>query len=733
MDTSTTHTAFNRSLLAACIAFATPMAVAQDQQDEPTLETIEVVGELDRFGATKSALPLVETARSISIEIADQFIDKGALNLSQATTYLANVSGETFGYATRGDAVYSRGFAVPRYRDSVQELFGSYNTTRAELYTVEQVELLKGPASVLYGQGTPGGLLNTVSKTPTFSNDLEVVAEAGNFDRQVLATDGNLVIPGTNNQLAARFVGYWRDSDAQVDNVNDDTLILMPSISYSPSDATKITLIGQFQESDSVAAAQFIPVQGTLEPLPDGSFLDQDVFVGEPGFDRYDTESNQLTLLANHTFNDVVSLEITALNRRGEADYQQAWATFTGAGQSRYLNDIVGAPLFSPTEVPRSFFRSDNTSEQSAIETRLKLAFNTGPLEHNILIGAQYQDVQIEENRDFIAGGGALFNDFSFRLDLANPVYGNFPDDDYFNLVRDDISHTQIDQSVEDYGFYVSNEIALFNFRFNVALRYDNVENQVDNVVSSALGGVGFTAEDSITQEDDSVSGSIGVLYAFDSGVSPYINYSESFETVLPTSGNAQPLDPEFSEQIELGVKYEPVGYNALITAAIFQIDIENLENPDSLPFDAAQQQGESTISGAELEAKATLGDWYLQFAASVLDTEDPNGFRLPSVAEQQVSLWSVWRPTVYGLDGLKLGAGVRHFGETVSETDVVSYETPSYTLGDVLIGYEIENWDFALNVRNIEDKEYLTSCLTRGDCFPGVRRTAVLRVTYNL
>ncbi|WP_232366415.1 TonB-dependent receptor plug domain-containing protein [Salinimonas sediminis] len=121
------------------------------------LEKIEVTGTRSAFGATKTNVPIVELARSVSIETLSDLKDKGAFNLSQTVTYMAGVAGETYGFATRGDAISSRGLSIPRYRDSIQELFGSYNSTRAEVYTLEQVELLKGPASVLYGQGSPGG------------------------------------------------------------------------------------------------------------------------------------------------------------------------------------------------------------------------------------------------------------------------------------------------------------------------------------------------------------------------------------------------------------------------------------------------------------------------------------------------------------------------------------------------------------------------------------------------
>ena len=243
---------------------------------------------------------------------------------------MAGVTAETYGFATRGDWIRARGLQLPRYRDSIQELFGNYNTTRAEVYTLEQVEVLRGPASVLYGQGSPGGIVNYVSKTPRPEQFGEVFAQLGNFDRRQLGVDVNGPLDSGNEQVFGRFVGLYRDSDTQVDYVDDNTLVLMPSVAYMPSDDTSLTFIGLHQDTKSDTGSQFIPIEGTLEPLADGTYIDQDVYAGEPGFNRFDTQSTQITLLAEHAINDQLTVSGTALWRDGKADYHQAWPTFVG-------------------------------------------------------------------------------------------------------------------------------------------------------------------------------------------------------------------------------------------------------------------------------------------------------------------------------------------------------------------------------------------------------------------
>ncbi len=702
------------TLLALSICGALQSFTVNAQQtDESTtdVEKIEVTGTRSAFGATKSAVPIVELARSVSIETAADLEDKGAFNLSQTVTYMAGVTGETYGYATRGDAISSRGLSIPRYRDSIQELFGSYNSTRAEVYTLEQVELLKGPASVLYGQGSPGGLVNYVSKTPNMRTGSEVMLEYGSFDKKQVNVDLNGAL--TDDEVwQGRVVGIYRDADTQVDYVNDDTKVLMPSVSFAPTSATKITLIGLYQNTDSDTAAQFIPIEGTLEPLAGGGYLpDQNVYAGEPGFNRYDTESKQITLLGEHAFDDTTSLTFTALWRDGEADYHQAWPVFTGAGVSRYLNNFIGESVVpSDTTAARTFYQADNTFEQKAIDVRLAKEVQTGSLTHSILGGIQYQHVTTDANSAYYSGGGAFAGDFSFALDLANPQYTGAPDQSVFDAIYND----QPEQTVRDLGLYLSDQISLDQWRFTLGARHDRVDN--DN-------GVG-------TQEDSQTSYSAGVLYRFDNGLSPYVSYAESFETVVGLDINGKQLQPEEGRQYEAGLKYALSAVPGFITLAWYDIEISNLPNPNSLPAEAAQQQGESSIKGLELESRVMLGNVTVELNAAVMDAEDPNGFELAGQPDSNGSLWLTWQPEV--LEDWRMGAGVRYVGQSVSENAALRYETPDYTLADLMVETIISDRLTArLNVRNLTDKTYVTSCLTRGDCFPGLERNINASLTY--
>ena len=693
-----------KTALATAVSALMLPAVVQAEDVESAdaeLDKITVQGELSRFSATKSDVPVVETARSLSVETEEQFLKKGATNLSQTTSYMAGVNAETYGFATRGDWIHARGLELPRYRDSIQELFGSYNNTRPEIFTLEQVEVLRGPASVLYGQGSPGGIVNYVSKTPKDVQETEVVAEVGTFNRKQLGIDSTGRLG--SEQWLYRVVAMKRDSDTQVENVEDDSMVLMPSISYVPSQDTRVTLMGMVQDTDSDTGSQFVPIEGTLEPLSDGRYIDQDVYAGEPGWNKYDTDSRQLSALLEHQINDQLSLEATALWRKGESDYNQAWPVFTGAGNSRYL----GAPFNSST-VARSFYQADNEFELTAFDARLSGEFQTGRFSHETLVGVQRQDVETQNNTAYFYGGGALQGDFTYVLDLADPEYTGAPD----QAVFDELYNEGPEQKVSTIGLYVSDQVSIDNWRVTAGLRFDRVHNDTGT-------------ED---QTDHALSSSLGVLYAFENGISPYLSYSESFETVVGTDDSGDQLEPKEARQYEGGVKYEPSAIPGLISIAYYDIEITNLDNPNSLPGDASQQQGVSSISGFEFEAKAYVDDFYLQGAFSTLTTEDENGYQYSAEPDKNASLWVGWEP----LSKIRAGVGVRHVGESVSENETVRYETPDYTLYDAMVGYQATpQLDLSLNARNLTDEEYLTSCLTRGDCFPGLRRTVNARVSY--
>ena len=677
-----------------------------------TVDEIIVTGQLSRYGATKSATPILETSRSISIETEAQFRDKGALTLDDTLNYSAGVNGDVFGFSTRGDFPRVRGFTAAEYRDGQQVLFGFYNNTRSDVYMLEQVEILKGPASVLYGKGTPGGIVNAISKLagPEISN--EIVVDIGNHDRYQAAGDLNYAVA---DNLYVRLVGLYRDSGTQIDFVNDDAVIVMPSITYQ-TDRSSVSAMVEVVDRDSDTAQQFLPLTGTgcvrddVTIAPEslcvnatGEEIELSTYLGHPDFNKFDTNSVLVSLLGFHEFSDSFSIEGVARYKDGGADYNQSYIDFLGVVPRIDANGNGG----------RTFYKSEASSEQFAIDMRARWTFSTGPFDHEVFGGVAYQNVETDNDFLFASSQGAI--------DAFDPVYGDIPE----LFTNGTPLFDGAEQTAEDIGLYINNQISVGDLKINLGLRYDDTQTETVDFQNAR-----------VAQDDDALSFSAGLLYAFDFGLSPYVSFAESFEPVIGLDGlTSQPLKPREGRQWEAGLKYQPPGTLTYITLAYFDIEESNLPNPSSLIDQPdSQQEGVGVVRGVEVEAQTTLGDLYLEGNFSYLDTETADGVPFDYVADVQASGWAQYAPSSGPLDGFRFGAGVRYVGENESTivrdgVTVANVVTDSIVLGDVLVGYAVDDWDITLNIRNITNEEYFGTCLARGDCFVGEERTIVGRI----
>lgn len=683
----------------------------QENSNTP-IEEIKVVGKMSLYSATKSDTPILETARSISIETQDSLVDIGALELADAYTYSSGVTGETFGFATRGDYLRVRGLDVPQYQDSLQSLFGNFNNTRAEVYTLEQVEILKGPASVLYGQGSPGGIVNLVSKRPRADAKNEIVASIGSFDYRQIAADVGGKLDKDGHWLY-RLVGLSRDSETQVDFVENNAVAISPSISYQPNDDTAITLLLNYQDSTGDTGAQFLPVSGTLNPAPNGQFFASDLFVGEPGFSQYDGTTKSASLLADHRFNDSWSMQFTARKTESERDYSQAWIAFSFSAD-RFVYNADGS-LYKDGLVPRSFYQAEATSEQTAADLRFRTEFETGAISHEVMLGGQYQDVTTDESSSYAyaigysfatAGPDDIFGD-AYWINPFNPTYGAVPPQALIDSIRNDSPEV----NVKDLGLYINDQMTFGNWHWNIGLRRDDVTNESGQS----------------KQDDSATSIASGLLYAFENGLSPYVSYAESFEPVVGIDAvTQQAFKSQEGEQVEVGIKYSFASSPSYVTLAYFDIEQSNLLT--STPVGQIQIGGIDTVSGVEFEGKFVFGDFKLEANASKLDTQTDAGFQFPSVPEVNASLWLGYGDRAE--NGFRAGFGARYAGESFGGNDEI--ETPSYALVDAMLAYKMDSWAFRLNARNLADKEYQSTCLSRQDCFQGERRTVVGTVAYS-
>ncbi|WHI49853.1 TonB-dependent siderophore receptor [Microbulbifer sp. MLAF003] len=719
----------SHSLLALAIAAGGSTAAFAAEDKNEGIEEVHVTGELNLSRQTsigKQDIPVDETPFSISLRDKDFFDVTGSKTVQDILQYSAGVNGGLFGVDARGDWSTVRAVEPIMFVDGLKTTFGSYTGSRANLYAFERVEILKGPSSVLYGQGSTGGIVNLVSKRPKEEFGGELMVQGGDYDRKVIAGDVTGAFDSDGEWLY-RVVGYARDADAQVDHVDDDSTLLMPSVSWRPSADTEITFLVNHQEEKTGTTAAFLPWGGTIVDNVNGQ-IPTDTFISEPGWDKYNTEQTAYSLWVDHRLNDSWGINAGLRYSKGDVDYNSMYADYTLA--LRLQKDL--------REVSRTVYMKDAKSDLLIFDLRLSGELTTGSLEHQISAGVDSQNAEIDNSILRARGYGG-------DIDIFDPVYGYVPEG------LEGLDREITDVNAEQVGIYFQDQVSLGNFIFNLGLREDRLSSRTHSNVSTKA---------SDKQRETELTKRFGVMYAFDSGVSPYVSYSESFEAVLadPNSQGGT-YEPVKGEQIEAGIKYQPEGTNILMTASAFEIKQKNrlTFGPDR----SYRQIGEAQIDGFELEASGQWGNLtlvanYSQMDTEIVESSDPFevGTEIETVPEEQFSLWgnydfSEWVP------GLSVGVGARHVGDSYTGIDkvhaqlVTAYaeqaayydyvfadfptENPSYTLYDATIGYTLESWKFQLNVKNLTDEIHTTSCLSRGDCFYGERRyvTAEARYTF--
>lgn len=645
--------------------------------------------------ANKTDTPLNETPQSISVVTREQIEDQGAVSLADALRYTAGVFSNTYGFDNRGDWARIRGVDFTQYQDGLRMLFGSYNNIRPDPFTLERVEILKGPSSVLYGQGGFGGLVNMVSKRPLAEQQRQIELSMGSHGRRQAAIDltGPLNAGGT---LLYRLIALGRDSGTQVDRVPDDRSLLAPSITWKPSAATSATLYANVQKDVTGSSVGFFPWQGTLLPAPFGQ-IPTNTFISEPGFDDYTARQTALGWELSHAFNDTLTLRHNLRKSGSDVSYKSVYSRFGPA------------PTLNPDgrTINRTIINQQNESDVLAADTQLQARWKSGAFEHTTLAGWDLQDVTT---------GGARASTNAPAINVYAPVYGN-----YTPLAAVPIAPTVQKQN----GLYLQHQFKWDGRWIGVlGVRRDHAESNTAGAAASRL-------------DTRATSTRVGVAYAHPAGVTPYASFSESFLPIVGVDFFGRPFKPQTAGQMELGVKYQPPGSASSYTAALYDITEQNRRTTDPTNPLNQIQVGEVRSKGLELEAVTAVTrafDVVASFSANSIRVTRSNvaaeqGKRISSVPGRQAALWGRYKvPLAGGL--LSMGAGVRYVGTSWDGRDIL--ETPSVTLLDAMLAFETGPWRTSLNVTNLSDKTYVATCLNRGDCWYGMRRLVTANVRYS-
>jgi len=649
---------------------------------------------------TKTDTPLIETPQSISVVTRDQVSNQGAGSIGEALRYSAGVSGDVNGGSdTRFGGLQIRGFDMTMpglYLDGLRLPSSQYvHFLGLEPYGAERLEVLKGPSSAMYGGSGTGGLLNYVSKLPTAKEFGEVSISGGSFNR----FQGEFDFGGAANKegtVLYRLTGVVRDSDTQVDFSKNNRVFIAPAVTFKPNDDTSITFLSNYQKDTAGWGLQFFPPSGTVS-ANNGRYIPNTRFGGEPGMNQFDTEQASVGYLFSHNINDALTFR---QNLRYSYMYNQQ-ASFYGTGYASAADEAAGL-------MSRGGSAGTSTINSFAVDNQLQGNFTTGILSHTALFGVDYRNTSFRDNATGYTTG---------KINIFNPVYTNSwtstgPADD-----------TGVKQS--QVGIYLQDQIKLGRLSFQLGGRQDFVTTDVDAYLFNSNASTDASA----------FTGRAAVMYNFDNGIAPYFSYSESFLPVLNTDGLGKLLNPETGVQYEVGVKYQPVGVNALITLAAFDLTRANVVTFPP-PTYAAQQTGEIRSRGIELEGTATLAEGFnVRGGYSYIDavvTKDPvNIGKAPTtVPLNRFSLWSDYTLQGGPLKGVQIGGGVRYVGATFGD-DANTFKVSASTAIDALLAYSKDNWRLALNVTNLADTRYVAACYGYSSCFYAEGRKAIAKLTY--
>lgn len=681
------------------------IAETEQEQDAVALPKVEVTsGQVDRNGyielektpdVGKLNVPVQDTPYSIEIVDKDFIKDTGAKTIQDALQYSSGIYSGSFGLDTRGDWAKVRGIDASFYLDGLRQIYGSYNSVRTNVYALESLEVLKGPSSVLYGQGELGGIVNSVSKLPKEKKQGEIWAQYGSFNRKQLAFD--ITGPATEDgKLLYRVVGLNRDSETQVDHVDDDGFIISPSFTWRPTDDTSFTVLFNRQRNTGQVSAQFLPREGTLEPGPRG-YVGSETFVGEPGWDKYDREKTEVSLFFDHQLNDSWKFSTVARYTESSTSTREHWAS-------------IGYPVSSNGDVFRAIYTADNETRIVNVDARLQGEFDLGITSHNVAIGIDSQDALWEQDNYISEGAlGGMIN-------LYNPQYGNLNTAALANPVD------RPDNQIRQVGLYLADHMEIGPVVVSGALRRDWAKNK-----KLAVSGPNTTSDENET------TGRIGLMYRFENGFSPYASYAEAFTMNLGTDGTASAgtLKPTTGVQREYGFKYLSSDKSMAITAAYFDIEQQN-RITDGATQGGVEQTG-ATIDGWEFQVNKRWDQFETQLSYTDLDAiDDSTGERLGAVAEKIISWWN----KVYIGNNWRVGAGIRYIGDNVGFDylgDGAGPKVPSETLYDAMLGYSYKNWDFVLDAKNLTDEEYVSWCRGENyDCGYGERRNITANAYYH-
>lgn len=654
---------------------------------------------------TKTDTAIVEVPRSMSVITREQLDDRQVLNLNDALRYTAGVQSSGYGSDSRADWLRVRGFDPSQFLDGLPLPKGSFANPKIEPWNLERITVLRGPASSVYGQTPPGGMLDMVSRRPQVESAHQIEAQTGSNEHKQINFDSTGKVDD-EGQFLYRVSGVVRDSNSPIDHIPDKRYNIAPSLTWNINDDTSLTFLSQYTRDDTGITGQFLPLQGTKLGSPAGD-ISHHKNLGEPDWDYYDRTYYALGYALEHRMNDVWQFRQNLRYTKSDLEFQAVnVATMNTVDEEGNVNRESGIV--------------NEDISQFAVDNNFQADFSTGAIGHTLLLGLDHQ--RSNTNYQWLYGMGVP------PINVNNPIYGGDMSNVTYFAMQD------YNQKTQQTGVYIQDQMALDNWRLTLGGREDWVHT-----------GTTFYNNNNVTntQRDKAFTSNIGLSYVFDNGVTPYVSYTESFQPSIGAAVSAtESFEPTEGRQYELGVKFQPVGSKTLLTAAVYDLRQENVSVTEG---SITRQVGELQVRGLELEATSEVTDnLKLIGSYTYTDTEIRKGLeaevgnRMALIPENQATLWADYTWHAGALDGFGVGAGVRYVGDTygnTTNTDVA--HVSSYTIYDASVHYDLGRLDntlkgvtVAVEAKNLFDKDYLANCDGYW-CYYGDERNVVASVNY--
>ncbi|WP_375491985.1 TonB-dependent siderophore receptor [uncultured Nostoc sp.] len=667
------------------LVFGVTPAASTAQQPTPTPEKqppieLDVIGTPegsynvpDASTATKTPTPLRDIPQSIQVVPRQSWEAQGAVNAIDALRSVGVI--QAFNSPSNGDVFTIRGFQTTNIlHNGLKDYVGGATTGQTQLNDIEQIEVLRGPASVLYGQGNPGGTINFITKQPLSEPYFAASMTVGSYSLYQPTLDISGPLNSDKTLLYRLNVSYF-NTESFVDFFNSQRYLIAPVVSWQIDPNTKVTFETEFRYQQQFPRTG-LPAVGTVLSNPNGkiplSLNTLDVNA------KNDTTSVLLGYNLEHRFNDNWSW-VNAFKVR-----------FVG-----FLRDSANSVALQPDG--RTLRRSEQTDiggpgvdNEYALDNHLTGKFQIGGLQNELVAGFDlYRELNIYNRTQSTVGS----------IDLFNPVYGK-----PIGAVTSTLNQKTIN---DDIGLYVQDLVTLApNLKLVLGGRGDFVQSTVTNFLNSSLNN---------TQPDQAFSPRVGLVYQPIQPISLYASYSQSFSQNLGTTFGGSLFKPSTGTQYEVGVKGDFLQSRLSSTLAFYQLTLSNVltTDPNNPTFNV--QTGEQRSRGIELNVTGEiLPGWNVIASYAYTDAQVTKdnvyaiGNRLPNVPFNSASLWTTYTFSKSNLQGLGFGLGLFYVGERQGDLNN-AFSVPSYVRTDAALYYQRGHLGIALNFKNLFNVQYFT------------------------